>query len=120
MPNPDTIYAWLKDKSGFSDQYARAHEERADRMSEEILEIADETAYDTTVKTNKKGDEFEAQDSEWINRSRLRVDTRKWLMARLAPKKYGDKVSQEVSGADGGPLSVTIHWGKKPPEENES
>ena len=40
----------------------------------------------------------EVADNEWINRSRLRVDTRKWLMGKLAPKKYGDKVQQEISG----------------------
>lgn len=74
-----------------------------DAMSEEILEIADETSLDTTedsdgnVKTNH----------EVVARSRLRVDTRKWLMSKLAAKKYGDRVVNELTGKDGGPIEVS-------------
>ena len=48
----------------------------------------------------KRGDlEIEVENAEWINRCRLQVDTRKWLMSKLVPKKYGDK--QLHTGADG-------------------
>ena len=47
-------------------------------------------------------------NAEFVARSRLKVDTRKWLMARMAPKVYGDKVTQEVQGPDGGPIKQEI------------
>jgi terminase small subunit-like protein len=45
-------------------------------------------------------------DAEFVARSRLRADSRQWLAARMSPKKYGDKVSQEISGPDGSPVST--------------
>jgi hypothetical protein len=56
-------------------------------MADEILEIADETSRDTLV--NSKGDEM--ANSEWIARSKVRIDTRKWLLSKQLPKKYGDR-----------------------------
>ncbi len=61
---------------------------QADHFADEILEIADETGADLT--TDDKGKV--TVEHEVVARSRLRVDARKWLMARLAPKKYGDKL----------------------------
>ena len=103
MPNRSTVFRWLADESRkeFRDQYARAREAQADFLADEILEIADDTARDTIV-TEKNG---EQPNSEWITRSRLRVDARKWLASKLAPKKYGDKV--ELSGTgEGGAIVV--------------
>jgi hypothetical protein len=83
-------------------------------MVEEILEIADDASRDT-IQT----EHGQRADNEWIARSRLRVDARKWLMARLAPKKYGDKMLKEHTGADGGPVlsSLTVNFVKPPPIE---
>ena len=44
------------------------------------------------------------RDGSWLNRSRLRVDTRKWLMSKMLPRKYGDKMA--LTGGDGGPIVV--------------
>jgi hypothetical protein len=104
MPGRSTVYRWLEAHEGFRDQYARVCELRADAWADELLEIADETAFDT--KRNDRGDV--SADSEWISRSKLRVDARKWLMARAAPKKYGDKVTTELTGAGGGPVLTSI------------
>lgn len=101
---------WLHIHSEFRDQYARAREAQAEHWADEIIEISDDGTNDWTERQNKDGSTYEAIDSEHINRSRLRVDTRKWLMARMAPKKYGDKVTQEVTGGDGGPL--VVRWQK--------
>lgn len=86
---PFTLIKWLTDtdKKEFSQQYARAKQSQADMLAEEILEIADESSKDTT-----KTETGELANNEWINRSRLRVDARKWLASKLAPKKYGDKL----------------------------
>lgn len=101
MPDRSTVYRWLEAHEAFRDRYARACELRADAWADELVEIADETTFDT-VQT----DSGERANTEWISRSRLRVDARKWLMARAAPKKYGDKVTTELTGEGGGPVRV--------------
>lgn len=93
MPHQATVYRWLDVDEAFREQYARARAKQADTMAEEIVEIADETWNDTTV--TERG---EQPNSEWIARSRLRVDARKWLMSKLAPKKYGDRIDVTTGG----------------------
>jgi len=89
----DTFNEWLKEDKEISDQYARACEKRADAIFEEILDIADETSRDTIIT-----DKGEFPNGEWMQRSRLRVDARKWMLGKMNPKKYGDKVQNEHSG----------------------
>lgn len=92
-PNQATVYRWLDQDEAFREQYARARAKQADTMAEEIVEIADETWNDTQVTEHG-----EKPNSEWIARSRLRVDARKWLMSKLAPKKYGEKLDVTTDG----------------------
>lgn len=95
MPHQATIMAWLDgSKPEFSEQYARAHEAYADKLAEETLTIADDSSQDTYV----DADGNVKTDTEAIQRSKLRVDTRKWLASKKAPRKYGDKVA--IGGAD--------------------
>jgi hypothetical protein len=105
MPASSTVFGWLATDKAFSEQYARACEARTNAMAEEIIEIADDSSADA-LRDPETGDE--RLNAEFVARSRIRIDTRKWLMARMAPKKYGDKVSQEVSGPDGGPIEQKI------------
>ena len=72
----------------FAEQYARAREVQAETLADEIVSIADED-----------GDP---------QRQRLRVDARKWVASKLKPKRYGDKVTNEHTGADGGPVALTV------------
>ena len=102
MPSPSTIFKWLGEQKTFSDKYARAREAQAEFLADEIIEIADDTSKDTLI--SDEGNEY--ANSEWINRSRLRVDARKWKASKLAPKKYGDKL--DISSEDGLGLSVTF------------
>lgn len=106
MPAQSTVFKWLSEQKSFSEQYARAREVQMDAMADEILDIADDTSDDT--RTIMRGDkEIEVQNAEWVNRCRLQVDTRKWLMSKLAPKKYGDKVA--LTGPTGeGPIQAAI------------
>src|SRR5262249_7209312 len=84
------FFSWhLRDD--FSEKYARARDARSDRMAAEMLEIADETENDTVLVTNKDGSAYERTDHARVSRAALRVDTRKWLMARMSPRKYGDR-----------------------------
>lgn len=80
MPNKATVFRWLAQHEEFRDQYAKATETRADAIFEEMFDIADEVA----------------EEAAAVGKARLRIDTRKWALARMNPKKYGDKVSQEI------------------------
>lgn len=103
MPTRSTVYRWLSLHSEFSDMYVRAREEQAETLADEIIAIADETYDDIAI--DDKGNE--RCNTEFIQRSKLRVDARKWVAAKLKPKKYGEKVQQEVSGPNGGPLQIS-------------
>ena len=103
-PSHTTILKWLREIDGFASQYARAREDQAEFYLDEIIAISDESSQDKIA--NEDG--TERTDSEAIQRSKLRVDTRKWAMAKLAPKKYGDKITQEVTGANGDPISLLL------------
>lgn len=87
MPYSGTVLRWLREKEDFRNQYARAKEEQADYLAEQILDIADDSSNDTVM-----GEFGPMEHKEWINRSRLRVDARKWIASKLKPKKYGDKL----------------------------
>ena len=103
MPDKATVFRWLAAHREFSDQYARAGGARADAMAEEILEISDDDSDDAITDPESGTTRL---NTEFVARSRLKVDTRKWLMARMAPKVYVDKVTQELQGPDGGPVST--------------
>lgn len=92
MPSQSMVFRWLADNDTFREQYARAREAQADRFADEILEIADDGSNDWMLR--KVGEEdVEVANHEHISRSKLRVDARKWLMSKMAPKKYGDKLT---------------------------
>ncbi len=101
MPSEATVRLWVDDdRQGFAARYARAREIGFGRLAEDVLEISDDGSNDTYVDEDGKV----RKDRDVIERSRLRVDTRKWLLARVLPKVYGDKVA--LTGADGGPLQI--------------
>ena len=93
MPSRYTFFEWLKDDDVKANQYARACEVRAEGIFEDILEIADNSSNDTIYT-----DKGEIPNSEWIARSRLKVDARKWMLGKMNPKKYGERIQQEHSG----------------------
>lgn len=97
MPATNTLVRWLADGEHpyFKLHYARAKEALADKFSEEILQISDDGSNDTYIDENGN----RKTDQDVIARSRLRVDSRKWLASKLAPKKYGDKL--DLSSSDG-------------------
>ena len=71
-----TVYRWLREYADFRDRYARAHEDRADTLADELVDIADSVA---------------AGSLEEIQAARLRVDTRKWIAAKLRPGRWGEQ-----------------------------
>lgn len=98
-----TIRSWAGDPDHpFSAQYIRAREVGYMRMADEVIEISDDSGDD--IKVTDDGQEVTNHDV--ITRSRLRVDTRKWLMSKALPKIYGDRVENRITGPDGGSLQV--------------
>ena len=94
MPSCSTVFKWRLDHPEFSEAYAHAREAAADKMVIETVAIADDGANDTYV-----DDEGQPRtDFDVIQRSKLRVETRKWLLARMAPKTYGDRIETVHSG----------------------
>jgi hypothetical protein len=91
MPEPSTIHLWRLKNEYFSEQYTKAKKNQAELLAEETLDIADESDRDVTI--NALGNEV--CNTEFVNRSRLRVDTRKWLTSKLLPKIYGDQKTVE-------------------------
>ena len=86
MPSPLTVRRWLAKDETFRTQYAQAREEQADFHADELIEIAD-TEPDP-------------------NRARVRIDARKWVASKLRPKVYGERVTAEVTGKDGGAIET--------------
>lgn len=107
MPAKSSVFRWLAVNEIFRDQYARAKQAGIEALSEDILDIADDATNDWMERHDPDGANVGwRENGEAIQRSKLRVEARKWLLSKLAPKKYGEKVQQEVSGPDGAPLQA--------------
>jgi hypothetical protein len=91
LPDKMTINRWRHRVQEFRAQYAMAKLEQADILAEECLEISDDDSFD--IKLDKDGNEV--CNTEFIARSRLRVDTRKWLASKLLPKQYGQQAEEQ-------------------------
>jgi hypothetical protein len=119
MPSIATVFSWIRTKPEFQAQYARAKEESADAMAEDILDIADDGTNDWVTITLPGGYEKEVPDHEVLQRSRLRVDTRKWIMSKMKPKKYGEKLDVTT---DNKPITFVLanEIGQKHKIANES
>jgi len=99
LPGSGELLLWLGEDEELNRQYARAKAAQMEFLGEEMLEIADDARNDFMEKFDKYGDSIGYfLNGEHVQRSKLRSDTRKWLMSKLAPKKYGDKLA--VGGAD--------------------
>lgn len=89
MPTMTTVYRWLAKNLIFRQMYVRAREDQADTLADEIVDLADQAI------AGKEGN---------VDAVRLQVDARKWVAAKLKPRKYGDRVTTEHTGLDGGPI----------------
>lgn len=106
MPSDAAVRQWaLADKEGFAERYRVAREIGYHGLADEILEISDDGRNDWMRSQDPENPGYKA-NGEVIQRSRLRVDTRKWLLAKALPRVYGEKI--EHTGKDGGPLVVEV------------
>jgi hypothetical protein len=101
LPMESTVRAWaLKDLHGFYAQYAQARDLGLDVMADQVQEIASG-----------------ALDASDVPRARLEFDAKRWYLSKLAPKRYGDRIQNEVTGAGGSALNITV-TGIPPTPEN--
>lgn len=98
MPAKSTVLRWLREKPELRDRYVSARDDLMEYWASDILEIADDGTQDVMPGLNKFGDEVMVPNHANVQRDRLRIDSRKWLLSRLKHQVYGDRVGLEVSG----------------------
>jgi len=112
------VYRWLDDNEEFREQYSLARSIQADTIADEILEISDNASNDW-MERRSEAEKGAGVNTGWVlngehvQRSRLRVDARKWYASKVAPKKYGDKFTNEHSGPDGRPIETVTEIVRK-------
>lgn len=119
-PSRFSFYRWLDAQEGdeAAHRYARAAERRAELLFDDILNISDRPLIGVEVKrvivTDENGDEktveLEEKTKDAVDRSRLMVDTRKWALAKMNPKKYGDKFDVGVGLGSGSGGKVVVEF----------
>ncbi len=92
LPSAGAVKMWVirDEPAGIRDRYAQAREFQADAIAEDALFIADNAPAEEAAKT------------------RIRVDTRKWLASKINPAKFGDRTKVDLGDADGKPLKFTF------------
>jgi hypothetical protein len=104
MPDRSTVYDWLLRHPEFADQYARARDEQADTLADEIIAIADEQPEVIQVK-DKEGNIIDHKlDNAFLQWQKNRIDARKWTAMKLKPKKYGERVA--LAGDADSPVKI--------------
>ncbi len=98
MPSKSTVLRWLREKPELRDRYVQARDDLMEYWASDILEIADDGTLDLVPGLNKYGDEVMVPNHANVQRDRLRIDSRKWLLSRLKPQVYGDHLAVDVSG----------------------
>ena len=94
MPSKTSIYKWLNERSVFTDMYREAISQRADYHFDEMLDIADDVI---------------AESAE-VAKAKLQIDTRKWILSRMNPRKYGDKADgSEADDDTAQPIEVIVN-----------
>lgn len=122
MPSHVAVIHWKREDEVFGEQYRRAREAGYEIMADELLEIADNGTNDWMERRRADGTIEVVADHEHVGRSRLRLDTRKWLLAKALPKIYGDKL-QHANAAGDSDATVVVHniysWQDEPEPKPE-
>ena len=109
MPGINTFFKWVDSSEIKKNQYARAMELRAEMKFESIMEDYEEEP--------QRDSESGRIDSAWVALQRLKIDSKKWELSKLMPKKYGDRI--ELDNKHSGELNIiSLGSGKKPNESN--
>lgn len=116
MPHERTVWAWIATPGHpFYQHYARARESYYLRMADDIVEIADDSSSDWKEESRgKDAKPVKVVDREHLDRAKLRIETRKWLLSKVMPRLFGDQAEQGADDQPGAPLDVTPRDGPKP------
>jgi hypothetical protein len=117
-PSYPTIMRWLWKGSKwyrerFFKSYMEAREQQAQCLVDSIIDISDDGTNDFMELEDKNGKKFIKVDQEHIQRSRLRVEARKWIAAHLLPRVYGDSQQIKLTDDNGGPVTMNIIYESK-------
>jgi len=94
MPDRSNVYVWLRKYDDFQDKYREATGQRADCHFDEMLSIADDVMPETAE----------------VAKAKLQIDTRKWILSRMNPRKYGDNIQEDDGNNDNvQPVQVTVN-----------
>ena len=98
MPREKTLRMWAETRPAFASKYARAREFGYDSIAEQVMALSDQdfAGPDGFI------------DNGAVQAARLQTDSRRWFLSKMMPKRYGDKVTQEITGEDGGALITRI------------
>lgn len=106
QPDQTTVYRWLRDNEAFRQQYARAREDQAETLFDQMVTIADTPLMGLKTVTKVTG--VEMTEGDMIEHRRLQVETRKWVLGKMAPKKYGDRIDLNHGGQKDNPIMALI------------
>lgn len=101
FPTKSTVLRWIIDgeHKDFSDQYAKAREVQAEVLADEIIEISDTTKLGIINELGPDGLVIKTREEDMLGHRRLQVDTRKWYLSKVLPKKFGEKSEIEHKGS---------------------
>lgn len=111
MPNKATVFRWLAKHDEFATIYARAREEQAEVLADELVNIADDGTNDWMEKHGEQAETIGwRENGEAMRRSALRISTRQWIAERMLPKKYGNKlgIDQKTTVEASDPLMALL------------
>jgi hypothetical protein len=117
MPNERSVRRWARNRGDFGAKYAAARRLGYEKRADEMLEIADDSSGDW-IESEGGG---KVLNSVHVNRDRLMIDTRKWLLSKMLPKIYGDHLT--VAGDPDQPIQHIVHqidWPSLSDEEIEA
>ena len=98
MPKTSTVRNWVRRIPEFAEQYTLARKNQLEYWADQMIDLSDDSSQDILP-------DGKANNAK-VNRDRLAVDTRKFLLVHLMPEKYGQKVVQEITGPNGGPVQT--------------
>lgn len=106
MPKWRTVYDWINTDPEFAESMERARLLGYDAIAEEALEIADTHQVGERIE-KEKGKIVKVVQEDMLGHRKLQIETRLKLLAKWHPKKYGEKLTQELTGPNGGPIQIT-------------
>ena len=114
LPPATTILTAIGKNPAWMAQYAHARSRGHDAMAEEIIDIADQPRIGdrTEVRQDKDGNVLDRRvtTADMVDRAKLQCDTRRWLLSKMAPKRYGDRL--ELAGDGDNPITLAVAYAR--------